>query len=73
MNTQQAAKALYEKGLAASLVISSLKRGGHSLDDVAKAAMQFSEMDAMLFGESWGGPHLSQWKARRAFLKSRNA
>jgi hypothetical protein len=63
-----AAKRLYEKGLQASSVIRSLKKGGHALEDVAVAARQFSEIDAMLFGESWGGDALQQSKARQAFL-----
>lgn len=64
-----AAKRLYEKGLAASSVVRSLKKGGHGLDDVAFAARRFSEIDAMLFGEAWGGSALDQHKARRAFLR----
>lgn len=35
--------------------------------DLAKAR-QFSEMDAMLFGEACGGDEIQQHAARRAFL-----
>jgi hypothetical protein len=63
-----AAKRLYEKGLQASSVIRSLKKGGHALEDVAFAARQFPEIDAMLFGDSWGGDTSTQRAARRAFL-----
>jgi len=65
-----AAIRLYEKGLPASLVVKSLKRGGHSLASVAYAAKAFSEMDAMLFGESWGGSRMDQRTARIAFLQA---
>lgn len=65
-----AARKLYEKGLYASSIIKSLKKGGHSIEAVAHAAKQFSEMDAMLFGETWGGDSLTQRKARVAFLKA---
>ena len=63
-----AAIRLYEKGLPASSVVRSLKRGGHSLAAIAYAAQTFSEMDAMLFGEAWGGHILDQHKARTTFL-----
>ena len=63
-----AAKRLYEKGLSASGVVRSLKKGGHSLEDVAYAARQFPELDAMLFGDVWGGDEIQQHAARRAFL-----
>jgi len=66
-----AASRLYEKGLPASSVVISLKKGGHALEDVAFAASRFSEMDAMLFGEAWGGDTLQQHSARRAFLAYR--
>lgn len=68
---QEAARKLYEKGLYASSIIRSLKKGGHSLQAVAHAAKQFAEIDAMLFGESWGGGALEQRRARVAFLRSR--
>lgn len=68
---KEAARKLYEKGLYASLVIKNLKKGGHSLQAVAHAAKQFSEIDAMLFGESWGGGVLEQRKARVAFLEAK--
>lgn len=68
---KEAARKLYEKGLFASSVIKSLKKGGHSVKAVAHAARQFAEIDAMLFGESWGGDTLEQHKARGAFLETK--
>ena len=68
---KEAARKLYEKGLFASSIISSLKKGGHSMKAVAHAAKQFSEIDAMLFGEAWGGAALEQRKARVAFLEAK--
>jgi hypothetical protein len=63
-----AATRLYEKGLRASSVVASLKKGGHSLGAVARAAHKLPTLDAMLFGESWGGDVLEQRAARCAFM-----
>lgn len=69
--TFDAAKKLYEKGLAASSVVRSLRKGGHALTDVAFAAKQFGELDAMLFGDAWGKNRSEQREGRIAFLEAR--
>lgn len=68
MNTREAARALYESGKLASDVVRALKRGGHTIKDVAAAVRFFPEMDCALFGESWGEDTIEQHKARAAFL-----
>jgi hypothetical protein len=67
---REAARKLYEKGLLASSIVRSLKKGGHRPEAVAAAVKFFPEMDAMLFGESWGGDVLEQHAARGAFLRA---
>lgn len=68
---REAARKLYEKGLFANSIIRSLKKGGHPLEAIAHAVKYFPEVDAMLFGEAWGGDTLEQWKARTTFLSAR--
>lgn len=65
---ERAAIRLYEKGLRATSVVASLKKGGHSLAAVAAAAHRLPTLDAMLFSEAWGGDLLEQRKARCAFM-----
>ena len=65
------ARKLYEKGQSASSIVSAMRHGGHSVHTTAEAVKYLSEMDAMLFGESWGGNEIEKHAARHAFLGAR--